>query len=120
MNILTLEQVQNMSEEEIINAYNNGYRLSDTTNIHHQSGHTILSSQLTSSDINALITANVASNLITVGLFGLMIYYIIKKEREAFVTEIKQTLTSSIQTSMVKLPALLRELREVGILKKES
>lgn len=30
-NILTLDQMQNMSADDIINAYNNGYRLFDKT-----------------------------------------------------------------------------------------
>lgn len=109
-NILTLDQMQNMSTDDTINAYNNGYRLSDKTEIYS-------SLQLTQSDISTIVTANVISNMITIVLFGGVIWYIIRKEREKFVSEIKQTITSGIQTGLVKLPAVLKELKELGIIK---
>ncbi len=112
-NILTLDQIQNMSTEDIINAYNNGYRLSDKTDMYD-----IYSSlQYTQPDIGTIVTANVISNMITIALFGGVMWYIIRKEREKFVIEMKHALTSGIQTGLVKLPSTLRELKELGIIK---
>ena len=104
-NILTLGQMQNLSIDEMINAYKCGYTLSETTETLPQiySDTSIYpmtntpkiypmsnGSHYTSSDI-VVIAAAIG---ISVGLLAIIIKYMIRKEEERIVREIKQSLAS--------------------------
>lgn len=103
--ILTLEQIQRMSAEDITNAYNNGYRLSEKTDIHS-------SSPITESDINIIVFSNVVSNLITIAILGGIIWIIVRRERKKFVAELKEITTSTVE-KLEKLPILLKALETI-------
>ena len=106
-NILTLEQMQNLSIDEMIDAYKCGYTLSGTTDIlptysdistypmtnTPQIYPMTNGSHYTSSDI-VVIAAAIG---ISVGLLAIIIKYMIRKEEERIVKEIKQSLASVTQ-----------------------
>lgn len=118
-NILTLEQMQKMSIDEMIDAYKSGYTLSGTTEtLPIYSGTSQISntntyqtypmtmenttkiypmtntgSHYTSSDV-VVIAAAIG---ISVGLLAMIVKYMIRKEEERIVKEIKQTVASVTQ-----------------------
>lgn len=104
-NILTIEQIQQMSIEDITTAYNNGYRLPEKTNIYS-------SSAITESDINIIVLSNILSNLITMAILGGVFWIIIRREREKFVSELKGMTTSAIE-KLEKLPILLKAIETI-------
>ena len=116
--VLTLEQMQKMSIDEIVDAYRNGYILperSEVPQIYHTSQiltntHQIYSasngSHYTTSDIGVIA----AAIGISVGLLGLLTWYIIKKEEDRIVSQIKDAVKSA--TSKVGLIERLIPLAE--------
>ena len=105
-NILTLEQMQKMSIDEITYAYRNGYVLSERSGVLPQTysmanTHQIYSatngSHYTTSDIG-IIAAAIG---ISVGLLGLLTWYIIRKEEERIVSQIKQAVTSATKSASI-------------------
>lgn len=107
-NIITLEQMQKMSIDEITDAYRNGYILSErsetlpqiypTTNIPqtlatHQIYSATNGSHYTTSDIGVIA----AAIGISVGLLGLLTWYIIRKEEDRIISQIKQAVASVTQ-----------------------
>ena len=113
-NVLTLEQMQKMSIDEIADAYRNGYVLSErsealqiysTTNtpqIYSASN----GSHYTTSDIGVIAVAIG----ISVGLLGLLTWYIIRKEEDRIMSQIKEAVKSA--TSKVGLIEKLIPLAE--------
>ena len=102
--ILTLGQIQQMSTDETVEAYRNGYTLSENSetylpqvyssnNIPQVYSATNTGSHYTLSDVG-VITVAIG---ISVGLLGLLTWYIIKKEEERILSEIKQTVLSATQ-----------------------
>src|SRR3990167_6281287 len=99
-NIITLEQMQKMSIDEITDAYRNGYILSErsealeiysTTNtpqIYYTASN---GSHYTTSDIGVIA----AAIGISVGLLGLLTWYIIRKEEDRIMSQIKEAVKSA-------------------------
>lgn len=124
-NILTLEQIQKMSIDEVINMYKCGYTMSGTTEILTQTnsvpmtniGHTYPVTE-TSQTLPILHTnanyiypmANTDSHYtaydigviaaaigISVGVLAIVIRYMIRKEEERIINEIKLAISSATQ-----------------------
>ena len=117
--VLTLEQMQKMSIDEIVDAYRNGYILPERSETLPQIYHTSQTlnntpqiysasngSHYTTSDIGVIA----AAIGISVGLLGLLIWYIIKKEEDRIVSQIKDAVKSA--TSKVGLIERLIPLAE--------
>ncbi len=104
-NILTLEQMQKMSIDEITDAYRNGYILSESSEtlpqIYTNTPQTLTTqvysatngSHYTASDIGVIA----AAIGISVGLLGLLTWYIIRKEEDRIISQIKEAVVSVTQ-----------------------
>lgn len=139
-NILTLEQMQIMSIEEIVDAYRNGYILSERSETLPQTSQTLTNTNTSQTLTNTntpqrLTTPQTLTNTpqiysasngshyttsdigviaaaigISVGLLGLLTWYIIKKEEDRIVSQIKDAVKSA--TSKVGLIERLIPLAE--------
>lgn len=105
-NILALEQMQKMSIDEITDAYRNGYVLSERSNVLPQIRSIANTPQIysatngshyTTSDIGVIAIAIG----ISVGLLGLLTWYIIRKEEERIISQIKQAVASATQNASI-------------------
>jgi hypothetical protein len=112
-NILTLEQMEKMSIDEITDAYRNGYVLSESNQQLKLSGEVLpqtyspqiysttntpqiysaTNGHYTTSDIGIITTAIA----ISVGLLGLLTWYIIRKEEERIISQVKEAVISATQ-----------------------
>jgi len=105
-NILTLEQMQKMSIDEITYAYRNGYVLSERSDVLPQTYSMANTPQIysatngshyTTSDIG-IIAAAIG---ISVGLLGLLTWYIIRKEEERIISQIKHAVASATKSTSI-------------------
>lgn len=105
-NILTLEQMQKMSIDEITDAYRNGYVLSERSDVLPQTYSMVNTPQIysatngshyTTSDIG-IIAAAIG---ISVGLLGLLTWYIIRKEEERIISQIKHAVASATKSTSI-------------------
>lgn len=97
--ILTLEQIQGMSTDELINMYKNGYSLSENTDIYSLSvGQSKIQSLQTGSHYTWTDVGIIAVAIgISVVIIGGVTYLIIQREKEKLMSEIKETISSSVQ-----------------------
>lgn len=100
--ILTVEQIQTMSVDEIINAYQSGYRLSENTEIYSSNNnpkyHITSLQHYTASDIGIIATAIG----ISVGLLGVLTWYMIKREEKRIIKEIKESVVAAVGKPMIE------------------
>lgn len=96
---LTLEQIQGISTDELINLYRNGYSISENTDIYSLSAESPqirslqAGSHYTWTDVG-IIAAAIG---ISVVIIGGVTYLIIQREKEKLMSEIKETISSSVQ-----------------------
>lgn len=97
--ILTLEQIQYISTDELIDLYKNGYSLSENTDIYSlpieklQIKSLQAGSHYTWTDVGIISLAIGISVLI----IGGVTYIIIQNEKKKLVSEIKEAVSSSVQ-----------------------
>lgn len=119
-NILTLEQMEKMSIDEITDAYRNGYVLSESNQQLKLSSdvlpqtyspqiYSATNGHYTTSDIG-VITAAIA---ISVGLLGLLTWYIIRKEEERIISQVKEAVISATQKASL-LEKLIPIVERIG------
>lgn len=97
--MLTLEQIQEMSTDELISAYKNGYSLSENADIYSLP---IESPQIKSLQTGSHYTWTDVGIIsmaigISVIIIGGVTYLIIQREKEKLVSEIKEAVSSSVQ-----------------------
>lgn len=109
-NILTLEQMQKMSIDEITEAYRNGYILSESSEtlpqIYTDTPQTLTTNQIYSATNGSHYTASdigiiAAAIGISVGLLGLLTWYIIRKEEDRIISQIKEAVVSVTQKASI-------------------
>lgn len=110
-NILTLEQMQNMSIDEMTEAYRNGYVLSENSDVYSA---TNLPQTYSATNIPQIYSATNGSHYtmtdmgviagaigISVGLLGLLTWYIIRKEEDRIILQIKQAVASATEKASI-------------------
>lgn len=108
-NILTLEQMQNMSIDETTEAYRNGYVLSENSEVY-----SATMPQTYSANIPQIYSATNGSHYtmtdmgviagaigISVGLLGLLTWYIIRKEEDRIILQLKQAVASATEKASI-------------------